>query len=127
MVAPFTAEQLEGIKTSGTFTVNSRRYAIPYKWQISTLLQLGTIARTNNFYDDLGTAFSLLMFAASSLNISDIGVYIKDTIKHILLLYVGLNSSKLVSITEAVNFELEKERQKNIYDKYWGECEKALF
>lgn len=58
MVGPLSAEQLNGIKTVGVFTVNSRRFAIPYKWRISEWLQRGSEHIKTDLYDWLGVVFS---------------------------------------------------------------------
>lgn len=96
MVAPLTAEQLEGIRTEGTFTVNSRRYAIPYKWQISKFLQLGSVNRQKNLYVCLGSAFSFLYSIKEILDLSDMRQYAVDVVKHIAMLYIGINASTIV-------------------------------
>ena len=126
MVGPLTVEQLQGIKTSGVFTVSSRRYAIPYQWKITDWLQKGTERIQQSLYEGLGNVFFTLYEAQCSMNIKDELRGIWKNIQHIGMLFVGLKSVNVHVDTEKILCELEKKRQKEVFKNHAGKFSLAL-
>jgi len=126
MVGPLTAEQLHGIKIAGIFTVNSRRYAIPYKWKISGWLQKGAEQIQLDLYTGLGKVFDLLYEIKLMVDVRENFQGIWSNIQHIAMLYVGLKSLTVYTDSQKIMYEMEKQRQKETFRNYAGKFSLAL-
>ena len=54
-------QQKKSLYETGTFIVNSKKYSIPYKWLVHSMLYVGTEERRRVYLSILGAAFGQII------------------------------------------------------------------
>lgn len=93
--SPLSDSQKKSLYETGTFIVNSKKYSIPYKWLVHSMLYVGTKDRRKAYLKILSLSFVQMfrihehIFGQESFSFRYIWKSLKDTFMEFVDIFIG--------------------------------------